>query len=273
MALIPPDFLKCIVGIQARIPGTTDGEQLGTGIVILADNEQPGGKDNLFLVTNRHLVEGYDSITLVMDGDEESTAPKLRIDLDDDPNKVVRNPGGLDLVAIPLDGDALNREMKDVRPIRESECLSADMMQEIGVAEGDGVFIVALPIGLERLEDHAGPLVKQGCISRIGRYISGRDKFILIDAKITPGNSGSPVFLKPSEFAVPGTKGNSVPYLLGMLEGRFTYEEPATSVITGRTRVVFEEHSGIVSVVSSDDILDTLEHAKQTPTTECIPTD
>ena len=32
-------------------------------------------------------------------------------------------------------------------------------------------------------------------------------------------------------------------------------------MITGRTRVVFEEHSGIVKVISGDDILDTIETA------------
>ena len=263
MALLPPEFLKCIVGTQARVPGLIDAEQLGTGLIFLADNVQPEEQACLFLITNRHLVDGYDSVTLVMDGDEEYSAPKLSIDLNDGSHKLIRNPAGLDLVAISLDGDALNREMKDIRPIRETECLTADIAQDIGVAEGDGIFIVTLPVGLEGLEDQIGPLVKQGCIARIGQYISGKANYILIDANITHGNSGSPVFLKPSEFAIPGTKRNTFPYLLGILEGRFTYEEPATSVITGRTRVVFEEHSGIVRVVSSDDILDTVEHARQ----------
>ena len=58
------------------------------------------------------------------------------------------------------------------------------MAQEIGVAEGDGIFIVALPMGLEGLEDQIGPLVKQGCIARIGKYISGPNKHILIDANV-----------------------------------------------------------------------------------------
>ena len=264
MALLPPEFLRCVVGTQARVPGTIDVEQLGTGLIFLQDNVQSEEQARRFLITNRHLVDGYDSVTLVMDGDDEFSAPTLRIDLTDGSRKLIRNPGGLDLVAIPLDEGALNREMRGVRPIRETECLTAEMVQDIGVAEGDGIFIVTLPAGLEGLEDLVGPVVKQGCIARIGQYISGKANHILIDANITHGNSGSPVFLKPTEFAVPGTKSNTFPYLLGLIEGAFTYEEPAASVITGRTRVVFEEQSGIVRVVSSDDILDTVELARQT---------
>ena len=41
-------FLKCIVGIQARVPGTIDAEQLGTGFIFLADNVQPADQGPSF---------------------------------------------------------------------------------------------------------------------------------------------------------------------------------------------------------------------------------
>ena len=263
MALLPPEFLNCVVGIRSEIPGIPNADWMGTGFIFAS--LAPASTDKLqpYLVTNRHVVEGFDSIVLVFSGDPKRPPSEVKIDTGHAAQNLIPNRNGLDLAVLPLDRFILDGNTQAFRPILAKESLTAGLAKEIGVTEGDGVFIVTLPMGLEGLEDQIGPLVKQGCIARIGHYLAGQSSHILIDAHVTHGNSGSPVFLKPSGFALQGTRGNSFPYLLGILEGRFIYEEPAVSPLTNRTRVVFEEHSGITKVLTADDILDTIEfHTK-----------
>lgn len=82
----------------------------------------------------------------------------------------------------------------------------------------------------------------------------------MIDSNVFPGNSGGPVFIKPSIFDYrTGTLGEgTVGYLVGVVSGFLPYSDVAISLQTRRPRVIFEENSGLAIVYSTDAILDLL---------------
>lgn len=89
------------------------------------------------------------------------------------------------------------------------------------------------------------------------------EKVFLIDASIFPGNSGSPVFLKPEIASIEGTNAINKSYLLGVISGYRTYEDTAYSQITGQPVIKITENSGLANVVPADYIPDAvkeLEH-------------
>ena len=164
---------------------------------------------------------------------------------------------------MPVDADVWHRDQAATSPITNDLSLSVARAAEIGVSEGDGVFAIGFPLSLVGYEDQIFPIVRQGCIARIQDWLSGRARRILIDANIFPGNSGGPVFLRPTAMASAGANANDVAYLIGMVSGYIPYREVAVSPQTNQARVVFEENSGIAEIVPSDAILETIQIAVQ----------
>jgi len=81
------------------------------------------------------------------------------------------------------------------------------------------------------------------------------DKTFYIDAFAFPGNSGSPVFLKPSpirfdEGGISIGRDQLGGKFVGIIGEYLPYQEIAISTQTGRPRVVFEENTGLSKVWS-----------------------
>ena len=66
----------------------------------------------------------------------------------------------------------------------------------VQLAEGDGAFIIAFPLGLVGKQQNY-PIVRFGVVSRIQDWLRGDKTTFLIDVPAFPGNSGSPVIVKP----------------------------------------------------------------------------
>lgn len=95
------------------------------------------------------------------------------------------------------------------------------------------------------------PFIRSGTIGLINQ-----DRTFYIDAAVFPGNSGSPVFLKPNpvRFAEHGVAIGSDPHggqFLGLIGEYIPYQELAFSGQTQRPRVIFEENTGISLVWSA----------------------
>lgn len=125
----------------------------GSGFVISADG---------YIVTNNHVVENADKVTVVFDNGEEKTA------------KVIGTDEKTDLAVVKLDGET------DLPFVKLSE-------SEVRV--GEWVVAVGNPFGL-------GGTVTAGIVSARGRDIAGSayGDFLQIDAAVNTGNSGGPDF-------------------------------------------------------------------------------
>jgi S1-C subfamily serine protease len=142
--------------------------------------------------------------------------------------------------------------------------LSREKAKEIGLSEGDGIFVLGFPMGLaDGIQNYV--ILRQGVIARIrDRLDSPTVKTFLIDSFVFPGNSGSPVVLKPEPASIQGTKpGINQAYLIGIVQGFVPFIDVAVSAQTKRPRVTFEENSGLARVVPADYIQETIQDYKK----------
>lgn len=265
MALLPPHFLNSVVAIGTKADDGPDAEiqWIGTGFIYGADADGSGSQFHPFLVTNQHVLEGAGIIAIKMNRKDGQPANEYSFSLSSVRHNITMHPDGMDVAVLPVSSGVWDVDQAATSVIPESQSLSRPVALEIGVSEGDGIFAIGFPMRLVGYEDQIVPIVRQGCLARVQDWLSGRSNSILIDTNIFPGNSGGPVFLRPTTIAVGGTKANSTSYLIGMVSGYIPYREMAISSQTDRIRVVFEENSGIAEIVPSDAIMETIQIAVQ----------
>ncbi|MCK4809776.1 MAG: trypsin-like peptidase domain-containing protein [Candidatus Omnitrophica bacterium] len=109
---------------------------------------------------------------------------------------------------------------------------------------GAPLLVLGFPSGL-KAEFHNKPLVRQGIVAR-----SEKNK-IIIDAFVFPGNSGGPVVYVPFLKVSGNIKSPLVneEMLIGVISSYIPYQDKAISPQTGRTRITFEENSGLSEVI------------------------
>jgi putative serine protease PepD len=144
-----------VVLVQSGVNG--GGQGLGSGFVI--DEE---GR----IVTNYHVVEGADEVTVTFDDDTEV------------PARVLGTDPGSDLALLDVDV-----------PADELTPLPLGDLDDVAV--GEPVVAIGNPFGLERT-------VTAGIVSALGRRIEAPDGFaidnaIQTDAALNSGNSGGPL--------------------------------------------------------------------------------
>jgi hypothetical protein len=106
-------------------------------------------------------------------------------------------------------------------------------------------------------------VARGGIIARLDKEIIEKNHYFLIDCMIYPGNSGSPVILKPELVSIEGTKAVNKAYLLGVVSGYIPYRDVAVSEQTHEPRIMFVENSGLATVVPMDFVKETAELFKQ----------
>ena len=137
--------------------GTSPGRATGTGIVITSDGD---------ILTNDHVVDGADKVSVLFAGDTEPTpATVLAVDV------------GNDLALIHVDKTGLT-------PAVFADPSSIDI--------GDEVVAVGFALDLD-----GGPTVTRGIVSALNRTIvsgdGALDGLIQTDTAISSGNSGGPL--------------------------------------------------------------------------------
>lgn len=147
----------------------------------------------------------------------------------------------IDIAIIPF---GLDPEKDDVKSIPDKLFLTADSLFELY-----DIFFLSYQPGIEPRQ-RLSPVMRIGTISLIND-----DQTFYVDAAAFPGNSGSPVFVKPSaiRFDEGGIKIGSDPLggkFVGVVGEYLPYREVAVSVQTRRPRVIFEENTGLSKVWS-----------------------
>lgn len=133
------------------------------------------------------------------------------------------------------------------------------------VKVGDDIFVLGFPSSVVFVQDPSVHFVRNGIVAS-----KTRRPEIVIDAFLFPGNSGGPVFWKPSmgiHFGE-GLKGEDIPgrdsRLVGIVHKTLSYREEAKSPQTGRTRIVFEDNAGLALVTSADALCDLMRRSEIT---------
>jgi S1-C subfamily serine protease len=225
----------------------------------------PGESDQylVYLVTNRHVVEGHQELQLRVNPAALGAAREYSLDL----GAAIRHPNPeVDVAAVPVNMNLLQAEGMQVAFFADAQhCAPVARLQSEGVAEGDSVFLLGYPMGLIGGVG-AAALVRSGTIARLRDVFASPSSPFLIDGSVYPGNSGGPVVSKPELASVSGTTAVGSSYLIGIVASYTAYQDVAVSQQTGRPRVIFEENSGIAQVFTVDMIAETVEiHASRQP--------
>ena len=124
-------------------------------------------------------------------------------------------------------------------------------LSDLGVAEGDFVYVLGFPMGLVGEERNIA-IVRQGILARVSDALVNPNDNYLIDAFVFPGSSGGPVILKPELAHTDKAKPILNPFLIGLVKEYIAYQDVAISAQTGKPRIVFEDNSGLAEVIPID---------------------
>lgn len=145
-----PFFKRFFRGLE-NLPQRKETKSLGSGVVVDAKNG--------YILTNHHVIDGADEITVTLHDGHQFTA------------KLIGSDPEADVAVIQTD----YKDLVDI-PMSDSDKLRV----------GDFTIAFGNPFGL-------GQTVTSGIVSALGRTglgIEGYENFIQTDASINPGNSG-----------------------------------------------------------------------------------
>lgn len=250
MSWLIPDWQKTVVfiGQEVKRPDKTEKVQIGTGALL-----QVSG--TFCLITCKHVIVdesgnfrkdlfvAYNSKTgTIIERKIEDTKKQFNVEWQFHSNADVD-------IAIMIFG--LDTETDDIKVIDES---SFSHLSDLEVAQD--IFVLGFQPGLP--VSKIKPIVRSGIISRLED-----NKTFYIDASVFPGNSGSPVILKPSPITLKEKGitfgGTHLGRFIGISSSYIPYQEVAISVQTKRPRVIFEENTGLSQVWSVDIIKEIFE--------------
>ena len=157
------------------LPIQTNVERLGGAVVLV---QSPTGLGSGFIVhpdgyvvTNHHVVAGENELSVtrfVRDSSGLQRVRHLRI-------RIVATDPHVDLALLKIE-DTQGVSAFATVPVGDSQ----------GLEEGQGVFAIGSPLGLDRT-------VSQGIVSSRNRLVDGQ-LYIQTTTQINPGNSGGPLF-------------------------------------------------------------------------------
>jgi S1-C subfamily serine protease len=280
MALIPPFFLDAVVAVGFA---GGDGKPIYQATGFIYGHFQKQIDENTksyftYLVTNRHVFEGKTEAFVRFNPESGEPAREYKLDLVDASKKPIwlaHQDSAVDVALIGINGQMLrDHGIRFALFASDENVMSRSKALETGLTEGDGVFVLGFPLGLVG-EGKNFVVVRHGVIARIRDCLESDQKDFLIDCSIFPGNSGGPVVNRPDAMAIEGTKGIMSTYLVGIVATYLTYHDVAVSQQTGRQRIIFEENSGLASVVPVDYIQEVISNAVarkvEPPPTEVSP--
>ena len=274
---------------QIALPGqpcvwATEGTGFLYGSLSENDPDPSKRKYTVFLVTNRHVIEEHAATLAIAKinrtaplppGPNCDTEPKTEDSISIRLNPLQYSLQGqkfdlplkdwffhtnpnIDIAVYPLNGEFLKEKgLLGLFFTSDQITYNKELLKSNGVAAGDGVFVLGFPMNLAGIQRNY-VIVRQGCIARLSEMLDGKSPSFLIDAFIFPGNSGSPVVLKPEITSIYGTKVQSKASLIGIVKSYQPYTDIAFSPQSKRPRISFEENSGLAEVLPVDDIDETI---------------
>lgn len=243
---LPPQWKKGVILFEMKRHTGSFGA-IGSGFIVVYDDIE-------FMVTNKHVA--INNGLFVRFNLKSSSQTSIRCSIDSmiiNSNLSWRESKTADIAVMPI---AQCPEIKSLGDNLDVVSFGVSSFKDWDyVDEGNDVYVLGFPLGIGT-EEHYSPVVRQGIVAL--KNIRGR---FLIDSNIFPGNSGGPVFMKPSLFDYRtktfGKLANS--YLIGIVSSYIAHTDKAISSQTGRTRIIFEENSGLAVVYSSEQIIELIK--------------
>ncbi len=267
MALIPPFFIDCVVAIGVSKVGQTNW--IGTGFLfgyLIEKTPDNTNKYRVYLVTNKHVLNGQDSIIVRFNPTTDQSSKDYTASLKNPDNSLAwtgHSDPEVDVAVLAINIDLVRKEgIKCSFFESDKHVATIQTMVDTDIIEGEFVYTLGFPMGLVS-KDRQHVFVRSGVIARVKDLFEKRSKDYVIDAPVFPGNSGGPVISKPEVSSIAGTKTHNKAELIGIVKSYIPYIDVAISQQTNRPRITFEENSGLSKVEPVDNILQTIEIAEK----------
>ena len=222
---------------------------IGTGFLVVRRSSL--GQLNPFLISNKHVLSASTELCYAMKEIDSDNVKILSVNTKDkEGNAMFRihsNPQ-VDIAVIPLDADYIRSE-KVVFPAFDidNNAMTSSELRKAGVDDGALVYMLGFTLGLVNASSKA-PICRLGCISRMSESQINEQFSILVDIQNFPGNSGSPIILRPELISVDGMRPFNQSVLVGIVHSYIPYQDQLRSVQTQQIVEVRSENSGIALV-------------------------
>lgn len=257
MAFISEDFLNSVVAI-GLVDKNKKKHWIGTGFVYAYFKKKVSDTQRnyaFYIVTNKHVIQSKDSIIIRFNPVDNSPAKDftVRLTKGNSKNWTGHHDSNIDVAVINFNIKLVQEQGMKVGYFRsEDHTLESNQMKERGIFEGNYVYALGYPMGMVNT-DRQYVIVRNGSIARIRDLYDNRSKEYIIDAFVFPGNSGGPVLSQP----IINSK-NPTTNLIGIVKSYVAYKDVAVSKQTGRSRMVFEENTGLTTVIPVNYINETI---------------
>lgn len=259
--------MNSVVAIGTKNSVSSIISWMGTGFLFgyrYEGQEYADGVYHLFLVTNKHVLNGFDSIFLRFNPQNNQPAKDYVLSLQKNgtPNYKMHPKKEVDIAVAPIPQSFYDDLKKDgVNPNffqYDTDCYYIeDMKNKIGTTEGDEIYALGYPMGLVG-NTRQYVILRGGVIARVRDMLEGYSSDYIIDASVFPGNSGGPVVVRPEYTCIKGTQNQTESRLIGVVKAYIPYQDVAISPQTNRPRVSFEENSGLTLVEPIDHVITTI---------------
>lgn len=244
MAVIPKFFMEAVVSIGVKNKGKTCW--IGTGFFV-ARKIDANGNAFPFLVSNKHVFAAHEQILIRMKEKETEKLKTMTALLIKDGIKQYYehlNPN-IDIAVLPLNGGAITENNLEFPSFDIYEhALTSQELAAQGVDEGSFIFMLGYPMALVN-DTSQLPICRCGCIARMSKEQINETHNILVDIQNFPGNSGSPVVLRPELMSIAGTQAFSKSVLAGIVHSYIPYQEHLVNRQTGNVVEIRSENSGL----------------------------
>ena len=213
------------------------------------------------MVTNKHVVMGRKNIIIRMMKKNEATLNDVEAPLDNQEGPIYKlhKESAIDVAVIPLNGKFINEQGYEFPAFDiDEEAMSSKELRDNGVDEGSLIHMLGFPMGLVNLQSML-PICRLGCVARMSEAQINEQKNLLVDIQNFPGNSGSPIILRPEGVHIKGTKNLARSVLVGIIHSYIPYEETLINSQTKRIVEIKSENSGIANAHPVEFIRDIID--------------
>ena len=238
--------------------------------VLFGEVVEPGTDSiHTYLITNKHVIQGLGTAYVRMNTHAGGPAQVGELVLqgpDGSPYWFPHPDPEVDIAVTPVVWERLQEQGVEAHFFNsERETYTRDQLRDQHFSEGDPIYVLGFPMGLVG-DERNRVVVRGGWIARIQDTLEGTNKTLLVDASVFPGNSGGAVVNRPEVASVGDLAPVADSRLIGIVSRYLTYRDEAVSAQSRRTRVVFEENSGLVAVYPIDYVFDCIANIPDAPT-------
>ena len=257
MSLVPQMYMDSVVCIGCKQNNTTIWS--GTGFIVAKEKNE--GEVWLYLITNKHVVDGEREIWIKLHNFTENRDVEICVPLVVNGQILYSaHPNcNIDIVAINLNGSYFKENNLSTGYIDiEHNAMDSQELREHGVSEGNIAYMLGYPMRLVNVNSKS-PICRMGCIARMTKEQLAESNNILMDIQNFPGNSGSAVVLKPELTALEGTANSPQSVLIGIIHSYIPYRERLLNLQTNEIVEERTENSGLANMHPVEYIRDVVE--------------